>query len=227
VAAPMTSKFWLLDPPGNQRLLKRAAVPEFEETPCPVSDDHSARLKRVGDLHVVADPVAEKDFTWTWRNELLVSPKVLAAFQKRRVTGFEIRPIVAEYPKPIKARPPELYEVIITGWAGLPSREAGFRVTESCSTCGYKRYAIADPSYLIDPNTWDGSDLFTVWPLPRFPFASDRLANIIRQEMFSGVKLVPAARVHLRKDAVLDPGSLFEWMPEAHALALGREFGLP
>jgi hypothetical protein len=226
MAAPMTSKFWLLDPPGNQGLLKRAAMPEFERTPCPVPPRHSARLKRIGDLHVVADPLAEKDFTWTWRNDLLVSPKVLTAFKKHRVTGFEVRPIVAAYPEPIKARPPELYEIIITGWAGLPSREAGLRVTQSCPGCSRKQYAVAEPSRLIDPNTWDGSDLFIVWPLPRHPFASDRLANIIRQEKFSGVKLVPPTEVELSKDAMLDPGTLFEWMPEARALALGKESGI-
>ena len=226
MAAPMTPKFWLLEPPGNQRLLKRAAVPEFEETPCPVTDRHLARLKRVGDLHVVGDPLAERDFTWTWRNELLVTPKVLAAFQKHHVTGFNIRPVVTAYPRPIKVRPPELHEVTITGWAGLPAQDAGLRITQSCPTCGYKRYAIADPSRLVNPNAWDGSDLFMVWPLPRFPLATDRLANIIRQEEFSGVKLTPATKVHLRENAELDPGSLFQWMPEARALALGREFGL-
>jgi hypothetical protein len=226
MAAPMTSNFWLIEPPDNQRLLKRAAVPEFKKTPCPTSDHHSARLTRIGDLHVVADPLAEKDFTWTWRNEILASPKVLASFEKNGVTGFEIRPIVATYPEPIKAQPPELYEIIITGWAGLPSREAGLRITQSCPTCGYKRYTVADPSHLIDPNTWDGSDLFIVWPLPRYPFVTDRLANIIRQEKLSGVKLTPAAKVRVGENAELDPGTLFQWMPETRALMVGRKLGL-
>jgi hypothetical protein len=227
MAAPMKSQFWLLDPPEDQGLLVRAATPQAEKTPCPVSSDHSARLKRTGDLHVIADPLAEKDFTWTWRNDLLVSPGVLAAFRRHRVTGFEVRPIVAAYPEPVKTRPPELYEIIITGWAGLPSAKAGLSVTRSCPACSRKRYAVADPSHLIDSDTWDGSDLFIVWPLPRFPFASDRLANIIRQERFSGVALVPATKVNLAANAELNPGSLFEWMPERRALELAKQFDLP
>ena len=226
MGAPMKPEFWLLDPPKDQELLKRADSPELKKTPCPASDSHSARLRRVGNLHVVADPLAERDFTWTWRNDMLISQKVLETLKKYKVTGFEVRPVVAAYPKPIKARPPEFHEVIITGWAGLPARAAGLSVTESCQGCGRKKYTIADPSRLIDSDTWDGSDLFIVWPLPRFPFASDRLANIIREENLSGVRMIPAAAIKLQAGTGIAPGSLFEWMPERRASELSMQFGI-
>jgi hypothetical protein len=221
----MTPKFWLLDAPGNQRPLERATEPLYDETPCPMTGRH-AICKRVGDLHVTAHPAGLKDFTWTWMSDLLISPKVLALFERHGVTGFAVRPVKAEYPKPAKVQPPELYEVVVTGWAGLPARGAGLAPLNSCSTCGYKKFTIAEPSRLIDPAAWDGSDIFMVWPLPRYPFVTDRLAGIIRKEKLSGAKLIPAQEIPMKRGTTLNPGSLFEWMPEERASQLRQQFGI-
>jgi hypothetical protein len=226
VIDPTTQKFWVLRQPGNQRPLMRAAYPEFEETPCPATDRHSARRRRTGSLHVIANPSVTRDFNWTWQHDMLITPRTLAVFEKHQVTRFEVRPVNVQYPTPIKARPPELYEVVITGWGGLPSREAGLTVIESCPSCGHRNYEIAKPGLVINPGAWDGSDLFMVWPLPRFPFANDRLAKIIRGEKLSGVKLVPAPAIPLNPGDDFDPGSLFQWMPEQRAQELSRRFDL-
>jgi hypothetical protein len=226
MAQAMTQRFWLVTIPGNQRLLRRAVHPAFEITPCPVTDRHHGRAKRTSDLRVIADPRALKDFTWTWYTELLISPKVLGVFEKHHVTGFDVRPVVAQYPKPIKARPPDLYEVIVTGWAGLPSPEAKLIVTRSCGACGDTHYSIGEPGKILDPGAWDGSDLFIVWPFPRHPFASERLASIIRQEKLSGVTLIPPAAIDMEPDANIHAGSLFAWMPEERAELLSRQLGV-
>ena len=222
----LTQKFWLVTIPANQRLLKRAASPKIEVTPCPLTDRHSGRAKRIGNLHVIADPRAVKDFTWTWMTELLISSKVLEIFEQNRITGFDVRPVVAEYPKRTKTPFPELYELVITGWAGQPSREARLIVTDLCPACRRVFYSIGEPRKLLDPRAWDGSDLFMVWPLPRHPFASERLASIIRQEKLSGVKLIPPSAIGMDPGARLNPGSLFEWLPDGRAEELSRQLGI-
>jgi hypothetical protein len=226
MAQAMTQKFWLVTIPGNQRLLRRAAHPTFDATPCPATDRHYGRVKRTSNLQIIADPLALKDFAWTWYTELLMSPKALKVFEKHRVTGFDVRPVVAQYPKPIKVQPPELYEVIVTGWAGLPSAEAKLTVTRSCKACGDTHYAIGEPSKILDPSAWDGSDLFMVWPFPRHPFASDRLASVIRQEKLSGVKLLPPGAIDMEPGAAIHAGSLFAWLPEERAEVLSRQLGV-
>jgi len=225
MAQAMISNFWLLDAPGNQRPLERAAHPAYDRISCPATDDH-VMSKRVGDLHVTAHPLGLRDFTWTWMSDLLISPKALALFERHHVTGFEVRRVVAEYPSPAKIKPPELYEVVVTGWGGLPAREAGLTAIESCPTCGYKKFSIAEPSRLIDPTAWDGSDIFVVWPLPRHPFVTDRLAGIIRKEKLSGAKLVPAQEIPTERGTTLNPGSLLQWMPEERASQLRQQFGI-
>ena len=225
MAQAMTPKFWLLDAPRNQRPLERAAHPAYDKTFCPANDRH-AICRRVDDLRVIAHPSGLKDFTWTWMSDMLISPKALALFKHHRITGFEVRRVVTEYPNPIKTQPPKLYEVIITGWGGLPAREAGLTAIESCPTCGYKMFTIAEPSRLIDPTAWDGSDIFMVWPIPRYPFVTDRLATLIRKEKLSGAKLLPAQEIPMKRGTTLNPGSLFQWMPEERASQLRQQFGI-
>jgi hypothetical protein len=99
-------------------------------------------------------------------------------------------------------------------------------LVESCPGCGHKVYAIAEPSRLIDATAWDGNDLFIVWPLPGYQFASNRLASILRQEQLSGVKLLPASDLPVRKGNHITPGSLALHMPESRARELGQRFGI-
>jgi hypothetical protein len=226
MAQAMTGEFWLVDAPENQGFLKHAAEPAMESIPCPGPIPHSRRAKRADNLTVIADPRAINDFTWTWMTDLLISPKVLTVFEKHHVTGFDVRPVNVKYLTRVGAKLPDLYEVIVIGWAGLPSPEAKLTVAKSCLICGRKEYFIADSSKLLDPSSWDGSDLFMVWPLPRYPFASDRLAGIIRQEGLSGVKLLPPAALRVKPDRSLAPGSIFGWMPEKRAHELSQQFGI-
>jgi hypothetical protein len=228
VEKTVTQNFWLVTIPRNQRLLVQAAspTPMIEVTPCPLTDRHSGRIKYIGTLHVEADPRAVRDFTWTWMTELLISSKVLKVFEKHHVTGFDLRPVIAKYPKPSKAPFPQLHEVMITGWAGLPSREAKLMVTEFCPACHRTVYSIGEPSKLLDASSWDGSDLFMVWPAPRHFFASDRLASIIRQEKLGGVKLIPPAAIDMDRGTTLNPGSLFQWLPEERAEELSQQLGI-
>jgi hypothetical protein len=108
----------------------------------------------------------------------------------------------------------------------MPSSAAGVTVAKSCPACHHRTYAIAEPSRLIDPAAWDGSDLFIVWPLPRFRFASERLANILREEKITGVKLTPAVDIPLKRGNGATRGRLLDWMPAGQAHALGDRLGI-
>jgi hypothetical protein len=97
------------------------------------------------------------------------------------------------------------------GWA---APVAGVSLARSCPACGDKDYLIAEPSRLIDAAAWDGSDLFIVWPLPGYKFASSRLASILRKEKISGVQLISAPKIPVKRGATLGPASITYCMPE-------------
>jgi hypothetical protein len=89
-----------------------------------------------------------------------------------------------------------------------------------------KHYVIAEPSRLIDTAAWDGSDLFIVWPLPGYRLASERLVSVLRQEKVSGVELIPAPKIPVKKGATVGPGLLVYSMPEDRARELGQRYGI-
>jgi hypothetical protein len=221
----MIPLFWLLEAP-DQHLAEQASDTKFERIICPADPGHQRAGKRLGNLSVVLDPLGVRDFTWTWLSDILISPKVLNLFKKYRVTGFEAARAKTAYPEGIKDPPPDLFELVVTGWGGWAAPAAGVTLACSCSACGDKDYLIAEPSRLIDAAAWDGSDLFIVWPLPGYRFASSRLANILRQEKISGVELIPAIKIPVERGAKVAPSSITYCMPEDRARELGRRFGI-
>lgn len=96
----------------------------------------------------------------------------------------------------------------------------------ACPACNHRKYTIAQPSRLIDHASWDGSDLFIVWPLPLYRFVSERLANILREEAITGVKLIPETDIPFKRGDGATPGRLLDWMPESRARALGDRLGI-
>ena len=224
--ATISSPFWLLDAPAAQRFVVEAPGIKYEQIFCPADDGHRRARRLLGCLSVVATPSAIKDFTWSWTNDILISQNLLNLFERHRVTGFAALPATVTYDKTSDLRPPDLFELIVTGWGGLAGREAGVQLVESCPACGYKNYTIAEPSRLIDPAAWNGSDLFVVWPLPRYRFVSDRLAQIIRQERITGVKLTPASEIPMKRGIEVSPGRLSYAMPADRARELGEAFGI-
>jgi hypothetical protein len=198
----------------------------LEDIACPEEPGTLRLGRRLSDLTVLVDPRAVRAFTWTGNGDLLVSPKVLHLFETHRVTGFEAKPVKVRYPEEIELDPPELHEIIITGWGGFAAPAAGVSLTKQCRACQRKEYTIAEPSQLIDASAWDGSDLFFVWPLPRLHFANDRFANLLRQEKLSGLELIPASNIPVKRGSLLDIYPLACYIPEQRARDLDQRFGV-
>jgi hypothetical protein len=217
--------FWLLQAP-DLRLAEQAPGTKYDRIICPADEGHQRGARLIGSLSVILDPLGVRDFTWTWLNDILVSRKVLDLFKRYRVTGFEALRAKTSYPSGVSARPPLLFELVVTGWGGWAAPAAGVTLACSCSACGAKDYLIAEPSRLINPAAWDGSDLFIVWPLPGYRFASNRLGTILRQEKVSGVELIPAPKIPLERGDKVGPGSIKYCMPEDRARELGQRFGI-
>ena len=223
----MNSTFWYLDAPHLRGLAQETLETEYETIICPADPLHRHGGRRLSALCVEVDPSHIRDFTWTWGNDVLVTPRVLNLFERNHVTGFEAKPIKISYSKPLRTRPPDLFELAFTGWGGFAAPSAGVSLSNACPACGHNIYRIAEPSRLIDPTAWDGSDLFIVWPLPGYRFASDRLVDILRQEKVSGVKALPASTISMRRGGTASPGPLIGLMPEGRARELEQRYGFP
>jgi hypothetical protein len=223
----MTTKFWLLDRPDDQPYAQWVDR-SYKRITCPEAPGSLWSGRGIGGSTVRVDPRGLKGFTWTSDHVPLISRKMLQLFAEQAVTGFEAKPIKVLFPEDIElSPPPDLYQLVVTGWGGLAAPAAGMSLIRSCSVCGLRNYSIEDPSQLIDPAAWDGSDLFFVWPFPQYFFASDRLADILRREKVSGLELIPAPDIRLKKgETVGGPRFLSDYMAADRARELDQRFGV-
>ncbi len=111
----MSSRFWYLDPPRRQGLAEVALDTDYERIICPAHDGHTRGGKRIGALSVIVHPLRVGDFTFVWGGGILVSQRVLDLFEKYHVTGFKAERAKTSYPETIKGRPPDLFELVVTG----------------------------------------------------------------------------------------------------------------
>ncbi len=217
------TKFWWFTTSRTANMASTEG--DYQRITCPANPSHMPVRQRIGALWIELPSRPLADFEWTWVEDIFITQRGLDFLEENRVTGFETRPVMkARYKRRSRGEPPPLFELAVTGWGGMAAPAAGIELTEFCPGCSHRVYTTADPSRLIDPTGWDGSDLFMVWPYPRYRFASDRLAEIIRQQRIPGVRLIPATEIPLERGSIAMPGSLSTWMPEARALELGKEF---
>jgi len=198
---------------------------DLEQVICPANDGHRRGGKRLTDLSVTLSGSNTQDFVWTWQSECLLTDSVLELFKAEGFTGFEIKPVKARYKKS-KNTPPRLWELVVTGWAGIAPPETGINLVEHCEPCHMRRYSTClHLDKLIDASQWDGSDFFMVWPLVRYIFITDRVAEMIRSQRLTGAVIKPPSELEFSGSG-FGPGRLSSWMPEARARELGEPLGI-
>ena len=201
---------------------------DLESVTCPLHEEHQRPGRRLTDISVSLPTQTVGDVVWTWQSECLISDKVLEIFRTKGLTGFDVKPVKASF-KESKTKPPKLWELIVTGWAGIAPAESGIRLIQHCSACGQNIYsAWTRGDKLVDVSQWDGKDFFIVWPLPRHILVTQKVANSIRESSISGVVLKPVNELVFPTSVVprLSPGRLSYHMPEKRASELGSSLGI-
>lgn len=222
----MEKSFWFLDAPAT---VKRAELVESQThlatVFCPVNAGHQRPGQRLTSPEFVLSE-EPRDFVWTWESELLVRPSVVDLFRSMAFTGFDLVPAKVRF-KVGDRQPPQLWRLVINGWGGVARRESGIHLDElqSCSACGLLVYtALQQADNLFDETNWDGSDLFMIWPLPRYVFLTERVADAIRDSHLTGVEI--RRQTSLRTSGGFSPGRLAYWMGLERAQSLGAGLGI-
>jgi hypothetical protein len=191
----------------------------FEPIVCPVDPGHQRGGRRVGPLNVDYPGASLKhDIVRTWYSEYLISDRLARSLHRWGATGYKTNPVVITSRQ---SKPRQDYrELVVTGWGGVARPEAGVRLLESCPACGQLYYSGVQSWHdLIDWSAWDGSDLFMVWPLPRYILVVERVATLLSESGFGGFKMVPFDEMEPQEG--LAPGRVTYWLTEEKALALG------
>jgi hypothetical protein len=167
------------------------------------------------------------DVIWTWNGDCLLRDSVAKLFSRAGVTGYFLRDIEV-VDSELANGALGLHELVVTGWGGQAAPSTGISLDSkrSCPACQLLVYTgLTNPENLFDPQQWDGSDIFMIWPLPRFIFVSDRLARLLRSNEVTGIQLTPVEQIPTTS-ASLSPGRLSYWMPADRANALGASLDI-
>ena len=218
--------YLLLEPDGNQCVadLNESAPHEMEKIRCPINPGHS-RGRRKSPLDVVVPCDPPPGVIFTWMSECLIQESVRLAFEREGLTGFSLLPAKAKVKKTGANIP--VYELSITGWAGIAPEASGIRELERCPGCGHLHYSeLERPEELVVPKNWDGSDFFMIWPLPRFRFVTERVVEACQRHGVTGVVFSANWPTPRRDSAGFSPGRLSYYMPQERAHLLGGALGI-
>lgn len=201
---------------------------DLAQITCPLDDGHTRPGSRITDLSVLLPCKEVRNFVWTWPHDCIVRNDTLQMFVEAGLTGFEVKPVEAEFLRPsCKKRLAQLWEFVVTGWGGIAPPESGVRLLKECPGCGHLRYsAPSDTSKLIDLRQWDGSDFFMVWPLPKYLFVTQRAKDVIEGQGMTGVRFLRLEALEFEPGEGVSPGRLSNWMPERRARILGKPLGI-
>ncbi|MEW6103876.1 MAG: hypothetical protein AB1630_08725, partial [bacterium] len=169
------------------------------------------------------------DFIRIWgRRNLIVIDKVAQLFKEARFTGYELKPVRINKikrmrkPKPI----PKLWELVITGFAGMASSESGVKLTYKCEYCNRIKYSgCTNKSALIDSSQWNGSDFFFIYPMTNFIFITERVKEFIEENKLTACKTILIEEIKGIEDYLLG-GKLYYNMPIERARAFGEPLGI-
>jgi hypothetical protein len=213
---------------GEEKCLadsREGAITISQIIECPLKPGHRGARRREK-LDLVVPCSRPRDFIFTWMSECLIQSSVLRALKHNQITGFETRPAHATIEKTGAIL--DVAELMVTGWGGIADERSGIREIERCPGCGLVRYSgVPDPTHILNPASWDGSDIFMVWPLPLYRFVTERFVQLVRDSGFNGVSFVQAFPALKRGvSSGFTPGRLSRFMPLSRARLLGKDLDI-
>ncbi|WP_296615750.1 hypothetical protein [Sphingomonas sp.] len=221
-----TDFIFLLSPPLRGPTVEWGKM-QYNSIPCDVDPDHNGQSIIVPPYEFVARKKnSAADFMWSWTRDILIGDKAVDILRGNDVSGYRLAD--ANLKSGAGIPPPGHYSVLRpTGWGGLARPESGIHLDEGpCPGCGRVHYSgLKEPSLLFDPDQWDGSDVFMIWPLPLFTFATARVRDIVVENNIMGVEFTPLRE--MEPSDGYTPGRLSLWMDELRAAELSREYGIP
>jgi len=194
----------------------------MESVTCSLVPGHQRAGRRLTSLSVdFKKPFVGEDFLWSSYSECLVREDAVTCLTELKLTGFftqKAEVTVAGRPVPIRYD-----EFSVTGWGGIAAPASGVELKNNCPVCGMLDYTgVRNWRNLIDWKQWDGSDIFMVWPLPRFIFVTARVRNVLESARLSGISFHAISELEPQEGG-LSPGRLSYWLPIDSA----KQYGVP
>ena len=219
----MTEKiFWLAPGVRFEDQLCYASTTKLETKLCPHRPEHTMRSRWGRPLKVVGPVRPVTDFEWTVYGDVIVSQTMAEAFGKAGFSGVQLLP-VEFYTSTETPFGRESVELRVNGWGGNAPASSGIHEIERCTYCGHRIFSgYSCPERLFNLEDWDGSDLFLIWPLPRYMMVTGRVRDFILDSKYTGVRLRRLAELPRVVAGTLTPGNLADWFDDERVHMIER-----
>src|SRR5437899_3852148 len=171
-------KVYELEPSvGFGQRLSYSESMELRTQLCPAYPEHSFSERWSRPLKVVGPVLPLTDFEWTVYGDIVIGDEVARDLRRVGFSGivFGEVEIFTTTETPIGRN---AWELRITGRAGIAPASSGVHVLKECPVCKRRVFSgFTHPGELFSPEQWDGSDFFTIWPLPRYVMITDRVRS--------------------------------------------------
>lgn len=196
-------------------------------TPCP-SDPRHINCERSRPLHFVAKKQAISDIMWV-SYECVISRHAYDVLSSSGVTGLQYEIAIAHasgHSKELMRDLDPVRSIRPAGWGGFARGDSGVRMLEKCEGCGRQVFTrVADWSKVFDVGSWDGSDVFMIWPMVNSIFVTERVVSVLIRHELKHVKCTPIERLELH-DFGFAIGPMSQYMTDDLAQSRGSPMGL-
>ncbi|MDR1003152.1 MAG: hypothetical protein LBL82_07790 [Oscillospiraceae bacterium] len=172
----------------------------FESVICPEYPGHQRGRRSAWSLSVEVKKRKFGDFVYTSYSDCLITDKVAEIFKQHNFTGYELRPVdVCNMVLPFN-----LWELVVTGNGGEAHPDSGMFIKRQCPYCKNTYYSAFKngTGIVVDENNWDGSDFFTLTPLPKFILINEKVRAVIKENKLKGV--IPILSTEITRDERFD-----------------------
>lgn len=164
---------------------------DWEGIICPLDEGHQRAGNRITDLIIDLPSYKVPHFMRTLLSDWIITNEVANLFKEAGFSGYMLKPVIVnKVRRGNKKDVPLLWELIVTGKGGDAHPKSGIKLKYECNACGHKVYTGFGKGLFIDESQWDGSDLFTVWPLPKFVLVTERVKEFIEKQKLTNCKLI-------------------------------------
>jgi hypothetical protein len=156
-------------------------------------------------------------------SDCLLSGAIIEELGSRKYTGFMTDEVHMTSPSPVGF---SYLQFKAVGWGGMASEQSGIKRTYHCPACGHSRYSsLLRADKLFDASQWDGSDIFLIWPLSKFIFATERVARLLIDLRVTGLEILPVEELNIEGDG-FTTGRLSYCLPSDRAATIGNPLGI-
>ena len=90
-------------------------------------------------------------------------------------------------------KPPQLHQFVVTGRGGSILPQNDVTVNSHCEVCNLTVYEPLSNGIIVDPEQWDGSDVFYLDEFPGYILVTDNFKKFLSQNNIKGCVTIPSS----------------------------------